>query len=202
MTISGGSDVNNASSGLDRIQCRRFDELGDRRWSRIDVDQLRGGLIVGYSGTGALNVTGGGSVSSDGRLYWRGSRQQRHGDRRRRRGQLHLDQLSATSMVGVSGTGALNVTGGGSVSNIQGYIGQSPGGNGTATVGGGTGSSAWTNSGIPLVWVVLGAGALNVTGGGSVSNTAGIIGVFAGSNGTATVGGGTGAVDLDEFQYR
>ena len=89
-------------------------------------------------------------------------------------------------VVGISGTGTLNVTGG-SVTNVTGYIGNNAGSVGTATVSSGT----WANSGSVYVGY-SGNGTLNVTG-GKVTNAAASIGNSAGSVGTATVSSGTWA---------
>jgi T5SS/PEP-CTERM-associated repeat protein len=105
-----------------------------------------------------------------------------------------------------AGVGALNVLAGGSVTDVNGIIGEfgiigtSVASNGTATVSG-TGST-WTNSGDLMVagnlsggTVGAGTGTLNVLAGGSVTDVNGIIGEFgvigtsAASNGTATVKG-------------
>jgi fibronectin-binding autotransporter adhesin len=73
--------------------------------------------------------------------------------------------------VGYEGLGALNITGGGTVSNRNGYIGKQSGGNGTVTVGGGTGSATWTNSGTLTVGS-SGTGTLSIKTGGTVSAAA------------------------------
>jgi autotransporter-associated beta strand protein/T5SS/PEP-CTERM-associated repeat protein len=67
--------------------------------------------------------------------------------------------MTGSVVVGVSGTGTLNVTGG-SVTNAGGVIGENASGNGTATVSGGT----WANSG-GLTVGYSGTGTLNVNGG-------------------------------------
>ena len=90
--------------------------------------------------------------------------------------------------VGEYGTGTLNITNGGAVSNGGGgansYIGMWSGSMGTVTVDG-TGST-W-NSG--RLFVGGSTGTLNITGGGAVSNTSGHIGAFSGSTRTVTVDG-------------
>ena len=74
---------------------------------------------------------------------------------------------SGSLYVGNCGNGTLNITGGGAVSNTNGYIGYNSGSTGTVTVAG-TGST-WTNSG-DLDVGNYGSGTLNITGGGAVSN--------------------------------
>ena len=92
--------------------------------------------------------------------------------------------------VGSYGTGMLTISGGGSVSDTVASIG-SGSGSGTVTVGGGTGSSVWTNSSFLYVGSSA-AGTLNITGGGSVSDAAAIVGNSSNIVGTITVGGGVG----------
>ena len=84
------------------------------------------------------------------------------------------------------GTGTLNVTGGGVVSNTTGYIGDDSGSTGVATVTGP--GSQWNNSSNLYVGS-SGTGTLNVADGGVVSNTYGFIGKSTGSTGVATVTG-------------
>ena len=124
------------------------------------------GLLVGGSGTGTLNVTGGSVTSTD-----------------------------VTLGYDAGGTGTLNVTGG-SVTNTTGYLGYSSGSDGTATVSSGT----WANS-MDLHVGYSGTGTLNVTG-GSVTSANGVLGFFvvgfdgnpdAAGVGTATVSSGTWA---------
>ena len=106
---------------------------------------------------------------------------------------------NAASYVGFAGIGTMNVTGGGALSNRLTFIGHNSGSNGTVNVGGGTGSSTWTTNGQDLNVGYLGAtGTMNVTGGGTVSSARGLVGSFAGSNGTVNVGAGTGNSNLDD----
>jgi autotransporter-associated beta strand protein/T5SS/PEP-CTERM-associated repeat protein len=117
-----------------------------------------------YSGgttitSGVVAVTAGGAIGHGG-------------------GNLTIGQSSGDS-------GTLNVTGG-SVTNFYGYLGNSAGSVGTATVSSGT----WASSN--LFVGDFGDGTLNVTG-GSVINFVGVLGYSAGSVGTATVSSGTWA---------
>jgi T5SS/PEP-CTERM-associated repeat protein len=88
--------------------------------------------------------------------------------------------------VGNTATGALTISGGGTLGSTTGAVGKSAGSNGTATVTG-TGSS-WTNSS-SLTVGGSGTGTLNIESSGAVSDTTGTLGNSAGSNGTATVTG-------------
>ncbi len=169
------------------------------------------GLLVGGSGTGTLNVTGGSVTSTDvtlgydaggtGTLNVTGGRvSNTAGTLGSQAGSVGTATVSSGTWansggltVGSSGTGTLNVTGG-YVSNTDGTLGSSAGSVGTATVSSGT----WANSGGLTVGYV-GTGTLNVTG-GRVSNTAGTLGSQAGSVGTVTVSGsGTWANSGDLF---
>ena len=98
---------------------------------------------------------------------------------------------SGNLYAGNSGSGGtMNVTGGGAVSNNNGYIGYNSGSSGVVTVNGAssTASSKWTNSG-DLYVGNFGSGTLNVTGGGTVNNNYGYIGYNSGSSGVVTVDG-------------
>ena len=93
---------------------------------------------------------------------------------------------SGSLFVGVSGTGTLNVTNGGVVSNTVGLIGAASISTGSVTVDGS--GSQWNNS-FDLSVGNSGTGTLNVTNGGVVSNAGGIIGDDSGSTGIVTVDG-------------
>ena len=88
--------------------------------------------------------------------------------------------------IGVSGTGALNIQNGATVSSSSGRIAILVGGIGTVTVTGP--GSTWTNS-HELLLGSLGSGTLSIQNGGAVSNANSFVGAFTGSTGTATVSG-------------
>lgn len=70
--------------------------------------------------------------------------------------------------VGSNGSGILNIVGGGTVTNVNGFLANNTGLVGTVNVGGGTGNALWTNTG--SLWVGLsGIGTVNITTGGTVS---------------------------------
>src|SRR5262249_1344561 len=95
-------------------------------------------------------------------------------------------------VIGQSGTGTLNITGGGRASNVTGYVGAT--GTGTVTVSGSSSdsdASAWLNS-RDLYVGDEGTGTLNILNGGTVSNAIGLIGNQAGGNGTVIVSGTNG----------
>jgi outer membrane autotransporter protein len=106
--------------------------------------------------------------------------------------------VGATLHVGSGGTGTLNITGGGSVSDTQGIVGRN-GGTGTVTVSGKDANnvaSTWTNSGNLTIGLGGpdpgpgggGNGTLTITDGGKVYSGQGDIGKEAsGSSGTVGV---------------
>ena len=120
------------------------------------MDQQRAVSLSAATGSGTLNVTGGGTVSNTHWLHRLQFRLDGHGDGGRHR--LDVDQQRHL-YVGYSGSGTLNITGGGSVSNTNGYIGYNSGSTGMVTVDG-TGST-WTNSGTLYVGN-SGGGTLNI----------------------------------------
>ena len=141
--------------------------------------------IVGYSGKGTLNITGGGAVSSskswDFIGYNSGST-----------GEVTVDGVGSiwtnigNLSVGTFGNGMLNITGGGAVSDSYGVIGNRSVSTGEVTVDGA--NSTWTSTD-DLYVGFLGNGVLNITGGGAVSNSFGRIGWMSGSTGEVTVDG-------------
>ncbi|UFS78561.1 autotransporter domain-containing protein [Tardiphaga sp. 37S4] len=137
---------------------------------------------VGKSGIGTLTIQNGGAVSSGlGVLGYNGGSI----------GTATVDGVgstwtnSAVFIVGQSGTGTLTIQNGGAVSSATGYLGLFA--TGTATVEGV--GSAWTSSSDLFVGY-SGTGTLTIQNGGNVSNAGfGMLGVNAGSTGTATVDG-------------
>jgi len=89
-------------------------------------------------------------------------------------------------VIGYTGTGTMDITGGSDVISRGGYIGGDTGGTGVVTVDGS--GSTWTNSESFFVcW--YGNGTMNITGGGAVSNSSGSIGSKSGTTGVVTVDG-------------
>ena len=142
-------------------------------------------LCVGLGGAGTLSIEGGGQVSSG------------HGYLGLFPGSQGTATVTGSGskwnsgsgyglVVGFNGAGTLRIEAGGEVSNYDGFLGDSLGSQGTATV---TGSgSKWTNSGYLYVGRE-GTGALGIQAGGAVSNSWGCLGSSSGSQGTATVTG-------------
>jgi T5SS/PEP-CTERM-associated repeat protein len=127
---------------------------------------------VGVSGIGTLNITAGGLVSSTegsigvngtGTVNVNGANSQWIGS-----DVLHIG--SDENFGGSTGSGTLNVSAGGQVSNTVAFLGTNVGSTGTVTVGG-TGST-WTNNGALYIGgsatAAGGAGSLLVTEGGLV----------------------------------
>ncbi|MBN1851720.1 MAG: autotransporter-associated beta strand repeat-containing protein [Pirellulales bacterium] len=144
-----------------------------------------GHLLIGLSGNGTLDVTGGGSVSSTSGCigFEGGSTGEVRIDGTGSRWNNNADLL----IIGLSGNGTLDVTGGGSVSSTSGYIGSEGGSTGEVRIDG-TGST-WTNK-TELYIGAGGDGTLNITGGGTVSSKwAGYLGCVDGSTGIVTVDG-------------
>lgn len=95
--------------------------------------------------------------------------------------------LSNALYVGDDAEGRLNITAGGKIQSLAGFVGLSDTAVGNVSVSGA--GSQWNNS-TSLVIGFDGSGTLNVTGGGSVSSIDGVLGSSNGSNGTATLTGG------------
>jgi len=140
-------------------------------------------LRIGYHGSGTLNISGGGTVSSHSSLVGHGV--------------VTVDgagSMWTNSRELYVGSGTLNITNGAAVSNACGGIGRFSGSTGVVTVDGS--GSTWTNYSDPAVapdTLVVGCdggnGTLNITGGGAVSNGDGYIGIWSGSTGVVTVDG-------------
>jgi autotransporter-associated beta strand protein/T5SS/PEP-CTERM-associated repeat protein len=145
-------------------------------------------LQVGWSGSGTVDITDGGTVHADtvyiGFISESGLVNVGGGA-----GTSTLGSYGSPLYVGYSDDGTLNITGGGYVTNAGAYLGYFSGNHGTVTVGGGSGGSTWNNNGGPLYVGYSGGGTLNITGGGTVSNSDGYIGRGSGYNGVVTVGG-------------
>ncbi|MGH8045056.1 MAG: hypothetical protein ACREOX_10620, partial [Stenotrophomonas sp.] len=90
--------------------------------------------------------------------------------------------------VGDIGIGSLNVTAGGTVSNLVGSIGDKAGAQGTVTVDAAGGAASWSNNGTLYVGN-NGSGDLQIANGGVVTSTAGQVGMVAGSEGNVEVDG-------------
>ena len=189
LTITGGGSVSSSSGsvgGSNGSVGTATIGAGTGPSSWINAGVLSIGAN-GSSGTATVTITGGGTVSDTlGSMGGGSSVAVNVGG-----GTGTSTWINSSNLyIGAGGTTTLTITGGGSVSDTVGSLGN---GSGTATVavGGGTGSSNWTNSNILYVGS-FSNGTLNITGGGTVSNTVAMIGSSSGIAGTVTVGGGTG----------
>jgi T5SS/PEP-CTERM-associated repeat protein len=121
-------------------------------------------FMVGYysGGSGTLNITGGGTLSDAyGSIgYYNGSS-----------GTVTVDGAGSkwsSSNNFFNNGGPLTITNGGAVDNVSGFIGNNSGASGTVTVDGA--GSKWTNSGkLDVGCAGDGTGTLNIINGGSVS---------------------------------
>jgi fibronectin-binding autotransporter adhesin len=187
-TTIGGQVVKDGTGTLTLTASNNFDGLtlnaGTLRIA--GANDLRGDHVVVH-GTATLLVTGGGSLNNS-RLGSVGGGNSANNSAVVGGGTgASLWSSFGDIEVGGFGVGRLDVIGGGTVTSARGLIG-AHGGTGTATVGGGTGAAAWTNSGEMRVGD-LGNGTLNVVAGGTVSSAVMNVGNAAGGNGTVNVGG-------------
>ncbi len=150
------------------------------------------GLYVGYDGTGDLDVTAAGTISQD---YGSAAL----GDAAGSDGTVTVDGTGSTwtgasmQTIGRSGSGTLNITGGGYVAAEYASVGQVNGSQGAVTVDG-TGSTwyiAYDTNGFgdldgTLLVGTSGTGTLDITRGGCVT-TGGGGSIGNGSSGTGTV---------------
>jgi fibronectin-binding autotransporter adhesin len=159
-----------------------------------------GDLTVGNTATGTLDIENGGTVTSG-----VGAGAAKIGNHAGGNGTVTVSGTdghgSASTwtnnddlVVAQDGTGTLNITNGGKVSNVNGYVGADGTATGTVTVSGSSSDglvATWSNSSTLYVGD-LGTGTLNILAGGTVSNAIGNIGNQAGSNGTVLVSGNDG----------
>ncbi|MCL2347631.1 MAG: hypothetical protein FWC50_05145, partial [Planctomycetaceae bacterium] len=155
--------------------------------SGSELNNLTGGMWVGYSGTGTLNVTDGGKANSGGLGI-------NIGRNATGIGTVTVDgngsELNTNSSIGVGydGTGVLTLTNGGKAVSILGIVlGENAGSSGTVSVDG-TGSALTSND--QLIVGYQGEGELLLTGGGQAISASSIwLGYNAGSTGAVTVDG-------------
>ncbi|AYM66080.1 autotransporter domain-containing protein [Agrobacterium fabrum] len=161
---------------------RVFGEAAD--WANYGI------LNVGDSGSGILEISGGGSVSNMDAFV---------GVQSASSGQVTVSgQGSIWSTeeldIGYSGTGTLTIEEGGTVSSDEGYVGFGTGGEGSVAVSGA--GSRWSNSS-SLVVGSAGTGTMTIANGGVVSAGNGTGAVIlgddaAGGSGTLNIGSASG----------
>lgn len=178
---AGGCLQNSAASrigyGESAVGCVNISGAGSK-WNNGAI------LYVGDYGSGALNITNGGSVSStvsgdSASLGYRSGSSGTvtvggTGSTWTNKGQLYIGQ---------SGNGSLSITDGGSTTCNKATIGANTGSSGSVTVKGA--NSTWTNSGT----LEIGRGTLDITGGGTVTCSSCTIANNTGTAGTVTVSG-------------
>jgi T5SS/PEP-CTERM-associated repeat protein len=182
------SDVNlTFASPSSLSQSFTLDDPGQNISLNLDVDGT-GSIGAGYEGTALLHISGGTLVrsgvgflgykaGSNGTAFVVGEGSQWN----------NSSSLSSSLSVGYLGEGTLNIESGGVVSNTNGYLGNSPGSVGTATVTGE--GSEWNNFWSLHVGDWGGEGTLNIEDGGVVSSGDGCLGCHSSSAGTVTVTG-------------
>ena len=144
---------------------------------------LGGGVAVGLEGTGTLNITGAGHVSS--RDLSVGISLESSGTVTVRDAGSSFVTTSQVA-IGYAGTATLNVSEGGAVTSESGIIGLSHSGTGTVHVDGS--GSMWTNS-QDLSVGYSGTGMLHITSGGKVSSAQATIGTRETGYGAVTISG-------------
>ncbi len=205
LNITGGGSVSNAGAGIGFAAVGTVNVSGtNSTWTNSSF------LEVGHDGTGTLNISNGGRVSNvdsyvgfddaaTGTVTVTGAGSQWNN--------------SSTVAIGYAATGTLSIEAGGSVTSVGGGFvgGLTADASGTATITGA--GSTWTNNGGEFQvgsggtgnlaiadrgslatnhFLTVGytnTGVLSISGGGSVSNTLGRLGVGAGTTGSVTVTG-------------
>lgn len=147
-------------------------------------------IRVGNQSSGTLNIENGGSVINLSTGASIGNFASGNGTVNVRGAGSSWSVSHQDVYVGYFGTGELNIENGGSVNNIDGYLGFRAGSNGTANVGGA--GSTWTNTGN----LYVGGGAGTPGGNGTLNINAGATVTVANqleiqSTGTVNLAGGT-----------
>ncbi|EMO7865590.1 autotransporter outer membrane beta-barrel domain-containing protein [Citrobacter amalonaticus] len=154
-----------------------------------DSQWLTDSLVVGDLGTGTVTLTDGALLQASGQSII-GKSTSGHGTINVSSGAV-WDNTTDMLEVGLSGTGALNISANGTVNADSFVVGVAAGGEGTVIV---DGADAVLNTGVasgPL-WAVgyMGTGDVQVRNGGLMTSKSGSIGQLSGSNGTVTVSSG------------
>jgi T5SS/PEP-CTERM-associated repeat protein len=149
------------------------------------------GPTVGNYGSGTLNITGGGIVNNRHGTMTIGSYSVGVVTVDGNGSLLNSSDAGENLFIGFSGgSGMLNITHGGTVNGYSGQIGAFPGSSSTSVVNVDGSGSTWTTGIGGEIYVGLyGNGAMNITGGGTVSSVFGFVGYQPGSSGVVTVDG-------------
>ncbi|HEY4136518.1 MAG TPA: autotransporter outer membrane beta-barrel domain-containing protein [Alphaproteobacteria bacterium] len=166
---------------------------GDGNRSTLGVS---GNLTVGQGGSGTMNVTDGGRVTSAAGFlgYDTGSDGTATVSGTDSDGNASIWAITGDLTVGNDGTGALHIENGGAVTGGNAYIAGASGLTSTVNVSGGDGNghfSSWNVTG--LLVGNDGTGTLLVEDGAAVTSVETYVGVDAGSDGTITVSGSDGS---------
>jgi len=178
---AGGAVTSNAGYIGDSLNSTGTVTLNAASWT------LAGRLGVGNFGKGSLVLENGGTLNSGaGLIGWNAAST---GNSVLVSGAGSRWNLTDHLYVGNLGQGTLTITGGGVVSNVDGFVGTIGGaGRSEATVSGA--GSHWENRGDLLVAQSGGAeGKLTVSDGGKVTSVQTILGDLAGTRGSATLSG-------------
>ncbi len=153
-------------------------------------------LYIGFEGIGTLNIINNGTVTSQNGILGVDSGS---------KGVVNVDGHNSTwtcngtlSVGNGSGSGVLNITGGGTVSNSYGSIGSYSAATGTVTVSGA--NSKWT-TGNALTVGDSGSGTLNVSCGGTIISWEGYVGFSSSSNGVVAIDGADSTWACDQILF-
>ena len=148
------------------------------------------GLNVGYFGSGMLTITHGGTVTSTGPINI--------GTNAGASGSVLVDgagsglglNSNANLSVGAGGTGTLTITNGGTVANVNAFVGTAAGAIGSVLVNGA--GSSWITTNV-LALGYAGQGTLVISNGGTVTGFGAAVGAIAGGSGGSAVIDGAGS---------
>ncbi len=166
LAISNGGRVSSSTAGdvfIGSLAGSSGHVSVDGVGSSLVVAPLNSYLAVGAAGSGSLNITNGGSVSTLTTIV---------GQHVGGEGNVNIDGalstwvVSGVLVVGNDGSGSLNITNGGSVSTLTTGVGEHVGGEGNVTIDG-VGSSLTAS--VNFFVGFGGSGSLNITNGGSVT---------------------------------
>jgi len=191
LTVNGGSDVESRNTIIGGYLSGDSGVTGTVTLDGTGSTWTNSYLMVGNYGTGMLNITSGGLVTSNSGASV--------GANSTGGGTVTVDGAGSQWItdtegwhwlyVGDYGDGTLTVSNGGVVSSATSVIGNYTGSGAVTVTGNG---SQWTNS-AELVVGFEGTGTLTIADGGLVTNTDGTIGYDSGASGTVTVNNGTWA---------
>src|SRR5205807_1940623 len=147
-----------------------------------------GSVDVGQTLTGALTISGGGTLSASGPVQL-GVNTGASGMVAVTGAGSSLTESGTLVVVGQNGTGSLFVSNGGAVSSTGASVGDLAGSNGTLTVTGAGSTLTSTGVGNQVIIGNSGTGSLQIASGGVVNDAFGFIGNNIGGAGSATVNG-------------